>query len=193
MNVLTMEDYKATGDLLGAYKRFEETSISWKKRWWAVVEEIHSKHAFWLKHFIIDPINRVLKRITKGRLPKYSVESRLAYNVKAEGCGAYIVQHFDASKHSLWIKCGKANDAKTRLDQHFKVDYKGVAMTGTVLAWFPCTNSNHALCMENLIRDYYEKKGYTLLGNDRFTNLVEVTEEDLRILELKASELAKLF
>ena len=47
--------------------------------------------------------------------------------------------------------------------------------------------------MENLIRDYYEKKGYTLLGNDRFTNLVEVTEEDLRILELKASELAKLF
>lgn len=193
MNTMTMEDYKISGDLLGAYERFEHTSPRWKGSWWKVVEEIHANHAFWLKHFIIDPVKRIIKRITRGRLPNFCVENRLTYKVKAEGCGAYVVQHFNQAKHSIWIKCGKADDAKARLEQHFNSDYKGEAYTGTVLAWFPCVNSNHALSMENVIRDHFERKGYPLKGKDRFPTLTEITPEDLEQLTAKHIELSKLF
>ena len=189
----TMREYELESDLLGAYERFEHTTNRWKSRWWALIETIYSKSTFWTKHYILDPIKRVLKRITKGRLPKHRTENRLIYKVEADGTGAYIVQHFDNKKKSLWIKCGKADNAKKRLEQHFNVDYSGEVKSGIVLGWFPCKNSNHALAMEDIIRDYFQTKGFSLKGKDRFTDLFEVTENDFKILNAKAEILATLF
>lgn len=192
MATMTMNDYKESADLLGAYERFEKTTKQWKSRWWAVVEEIYTKSAFWMKHFILDPIAHTIKRITRGRLPRQNEEKRLTYKCEAEGTGAYIVQHFDENGKHLWIKCGKADDVKKRLAQHFDSDYKGVAKSGVVLGWFPCKNSNHALAMEDVIRDYFESKAQ-VMGHDRFPGLTELTENDFVILNKKAEMLAQIF
>ena len=192
-----MDYYINKGDLPGAYDRFQNTSASWKSRWWKVVEKIFEKVKGWAKYFSIDNAKRVLKRITRGRLP--SVENvvkganRLVFNVPAEGCGAYIVQHFDKMDKHLWIKCGKADDAIDRLTQHFKNDYYGKAERGVVLGWYSCKNANHALTVENIIRDHFEKKGFALLGHDRFPELHEVTAEDFAELERKIKIVEEIF
>ena len=193
----SMDYYINNGDLPGAYERFQTTSASWKSRWWNVVEKIFNKVTGWANYFVLDPINRVLKRITRGRLP--SIENvvkganRLSFNVPAEGCGAYIVKHFDKEDKMLWTKCGKADDAITRLTQHFKNDYYGRAERGVVVGWYPCKNANHALTVENIIRDHFQKKGFKLLGNDRFPTLYEITEEDFAELERKIKIVEEIF
>lgn len=190
---MTRNEYLAQNDLLGAYQRFGDTTARWKDYWWEVVEEIFHKSEEWAKQYLLDPIERLLKRITRKRSITLAPKYYLNYKVEAEGCGAYIVEHFDSNGERLWIKCGKANDVKSRLVQHFKVDYKGEAESGTVLGWFSCKNSNHALSMENVIRDYFETKGFALLGKDRFPTLSELTAEDVQILSQKAEILATLF
>ena len=190
---MTRNEYLAQNDLLGAYQRFEDTISRWKDYWWEAVEEIFHKSAEWAQRFLLDPVERLLRRIPRKRSPALDAEKRLTYKVEAEGCGAYIVEHFNSNGERLWIKCGKANDVKQRLVQHFKVDYKGEAESGTVLGWFSCKNSNHALSMENVIRDYFETKGFALLGKDRFPTLSELTAEDVQILSQKAEILATLF
>ena len=195
-NTMTMNDYIKTNDLPGAYDRYQNTTGAWKARWWKVIETIYTTCQKWAKYYAIDPIKRVLKRLTRGRLPDPStltVENQLTYNVHAEGTGAYIVQHFDNKGKSLWIKCGKADDAKRRLEQHFTKDYYKVAFTGVVIGWFPCKNANHALTAENIIRDHFEKKGLRRLGNDRFPTLSEVTAEDFVEIERKLKIVEEIF
>lgn len=190
--VKSYNDYIFEEDFLGAYDRFINTTARWKNYWWSAVETIFNQSKFWVKHYIIDPIAKIIKRISRGRLPQIE-KDRLIYRVEAEGCGAYIVEHFDKNGNRLWIKCGKADNAKKRLKQHFDKDYKDLAETGTVLAWFSCKNSNHALSMENIVRDHFEKQGFEILGNDRFPTLTKITDKDLFELNQKAEILEKLF
>jgi hypothetical protein len=186
-------EYLNNNDLLGAYGRYNETIARWKDYWWEAVETIYNSAKEWTKHFIIDSVNRILKRITRGRLPMINSQGYLEYQVEADGCGAYLVKHFDSDNKPLWIKCGKADDVQKRLIQHFKKDYRDIAQTGIVLGWFPCKNSNHALSMEDVIRNYFEQKGFELLGKDRFPKLTEISEADLNELNRRAKILAELF
>lgn len=193
---MTMKDYIKTSDLPGAYERFQNTTATWKDRWWKVIEEIFATCQKWAKYYSIDPVKRVLKRLTRGRLPDPStltVENHLVYKVEAEGTGAYLVQHFDNKGKALWIKCGKADNAKRRLEQHFTKDYYKQAFSGIVIGWFPCKNANHALTAENIIRDHFEKKGLRRLGNDRFPTLSEVTAEDFAEIERKLKIVEEIF
>lgn len=187
----TMTEYKANNDLLGAYERYQATNGAWKTRWWGVVEEIYYSCEEWAKQYVIDPIKRTLKKIRNSY--KGLLENVMTYECEAEGCGAYVVQHFDANGKLLWTKCGKADDAKKRFLQHFTSDYNGVAAAGTCVAWYPCKNSNHALTVENIIRDHFEKRGYNLLGNDRFTDLVEIKKVDWLTIRVKAAIANLLF
>lgn len=187
----TMTEYKANNDLLGAYERYQTTNGAWKTRWWNVVEEIYYSCEEWAKQYVIDPIKRTLKKIRNSY--KGLLENVMTYECEAEGCGAYVVQHFDAEGHLLWTKCGKADDAKKRFLQHFTSDYNGVAASGLCVAWYPCKNSNHALTVENIIRDHFEKRGYRLLGNDRFTDLVEINKVDWLTIRVKAAIANLLF
>lgn len=191
----TMNDYRSNNDLVGAYKRFQSASATWQGRWWKVVEDIFNACSAWANYFVIDPIKRTLKKLTRGRTPNPAtlLNHNLIFNVKAEGCGAYIVQHFDKKGKHLWIKCGKADNALRRLNQHFTVDYPDQADSGIVWGWFACKNSNHAYAMESVIRDHFERKGLTLLGNDRFPKLTEITEKDFAELNAKAEMLEKIF
>lgn len=187
----TMTEYKANNDLLGAYERYQTAGNTWKSRWWAVVEEIYYSCEDWAKQYVIDPIKRTLKKIRNSY--KGLLENVMTYECEAEGCGAYIVQHFDANGELLWTKCGKADDAKRRFLQHFTSDYNGVAASGTCIAWYPCKNSNHALTVENIVRDHFEKRGYDLLGNDRFASLTKMSKWDKLTIKAKASVAGLLF
>lgn len=181
---MTMAGYIRKNDLEGAYERYQNTSNTWKNRWWEVVEEIFNSSTKWAKEYILDPIKRELTKIVKkvakrGRPRTFFLEEVMTFNCEAEGCGAYIVQHFDSNGKAMWIKPGKAEDAKRRMAEHFQKDYRKTDIAkGVCLAWYPCKNKNHALTVENIIRDHFEEKGFTLFGQDRFTDLAEVTAED---------------
>lgn len=192
---MSMNDYKKKNDLMGAYARYRCAGNNWKGRWWNCVEEIYNNCVAWAKYFIIDPIKRTLTKIGRGRVPNPDtlMNTRLTYEVDAEGCGAYLVHHFAKRNKHLWIKCGKADDAKKRLAQHFTNDYNGEAESGIVIGWYPCKNEDHALAMEDVIRNHFKQKGHAIKGKDRFPTLHEVTEEDFAELNRKAEILATLF
>lgn len=190
----TMEMYKKNDDLLGAYAKFQTTSKTWASRWWKCVEEIYANSKKWCHYYIIDPIKRTIRQISRGRARKFFLEDVLDFNnITPTGCGAYIVSHADKFGKHLWTKCGKADDGTARLAQHFTKDYYNIASTGKLIAWYPCKNANHALTVENIIRDHFEKKGLMLLGNDRFPELVEITTEDYAELERKIKIVEEIF
>lgn len=187
----TMTEYKANNDLLGAYERYQTAGNTWKSRWWAVVEEIYYSCEEWAKRYVIDPIKHIIKRVYKSR--KNFLAENMRFECEAEGCGAYVVQHFNAKGELLWTKCGKADDAKARLLQHFTVDYRDEVVSGVCLKWYPCKNSNHALTVENIIRDHFEKKGCELLGNDRFAGLEVITVEDWAAIQKNVDIVEQIF
>lgn len=192
---MTMADYRAQNNLEGAYERFTTAYKTWKSRWWAVVEEIFDSCAEWAKKYNIDRIHRTLIKIVRkrGRPRKFILNEIMEFRCPAQGCGAYIVQHFDADGEPLWIKCGKADDVQIRLEQHFKSDYKGQAVSGVCLAFFPCADSDLALTVENVIRHHFSKKGLYKLGNDRFPDLTELTTADLAELTEKIQKISELW
>lgn len=187
-------DYVLSNDLMGAYERFQSTSNRWKEHWWKTVEEIFQQSAKWAQKYILDPIKHTLTAIKKrGRPATYQISDVLEMECDVSGCGAYFVEHYDGTK-MLWGKCGKANDGEKRLLQHFTKDYKGIIDYGVVKLWYPCVNPDHALTMENVMRDYFHRvKSLTLFGNDRFTDYAGITAEDVAYLDEKYKITKKLF
>ena len=195
MKNMAMTDYISCNDLLGAYERYETTSRQWKNRWWETVEKIFHSCEKWAKRFILDPIKRTLTRIQekkkRGRPAKY--EADLDFECEVDGCGTYFVEHYSNGK-KVWGKCGKADNGKVRLAQHFRVDYPGEIDYGVVKLWYPCVNSDHALTMENVMRDYFNRvKRLALLGKDRFPKFEELTADDVAYLNHKYEMTKALF
>lgn len=186
--------YIDNNDLEGAYERFQETSANWKNRWWETVETIYTACADWAKRYILDPITHTLTKMKKrGRPAKHKTADLLTMECAVSGCGAYFVEHYHNGER-VWGKCGKANNGEKRLLQHFTNDYPGEIDHGVVKLWYPCVNPDHALTMENVMRDYFNrKKGLTLLGNDRFGDYAGITPEDVAYLDKKYKITKKLF
>lgn len=189
---MSAKGYIRFKDIEGAYERFKQANLRWKNYWWDVVVEIYNTVKQIQREFFIDLRNRILTK-KRGRYKSLYLEDVMEFKCIAEGTGAYIVQHFDNKNNLLWTKIGKADNAQKRLEQHFTVDYKGIAKTGICLNWFPAKNSNHALSIENILRDYFQNKGYHLIGNDRFDNLYGITEQDWTEINAKLEILATLF
>lgn len=189
---MSAKEYIRFKDIEGAYERFKQATLRWKNYWWNVVVEIYEAVQKIQREFLIDLRNRILTK-KRGRHKSLYLEDVMEFKCIAEGTGAYTVQHFDDEGKLLWTKVGKADDAYRRLTQHFTTDYKGVAKSGVCLNWFPAKNSNHALSIENVLRDYFQRKGYHLMGNDRFDDLCEVTEQDWAEIQSKVNVLATIF
>lgn len=171
----SMESYITDNDLEGAYERYKSTSKRWEKSWWATIETIYNNCKEWAKQYILNPIEKTLKKIKNSRI---SIDSNIQYLCNAEGCGAYIVQHYTSSGISQWIKCGKANNVKSRLKEHFSEKPYKDTVRGVCLAFYPCLNSEHAEASESVIRRYFIEKGYALQRQDRFPTLTDISEED---------------
>ena len=187
---IAQQDYINRNDLNGAYKRFVSAYRNWKDHWWAVVVEIWDRCKEWAKDYVLDVLNRTLlpKLIKRGRKSIANVE----YECDAYGMGAYVVQHFDAQDNPLWIKVGKANDVHKRLNEHLTKDYRGNAKRAVCLCFYPAKSDNHALSIENVLREHFNKEHY-LLGNDRFPSLVNISADDKQIIGKKLEILATIF
>lgn len=191
---MSASDYVRENDLMGAYGKYQMANARWKNHWWETVEKIYNSGREWAKQYILDPINRTLTKISKA------VKEHLKNNVYIEdetqgvkGCGAYLVFHYLEGK-CLWAKVGKADNGKKRLKEHFKKDYKGNIDKAVVKLWYPCDNSDIALTMENIMRDYFHhKKNFEWKKQDRFPGLDEITEEDVNYLNGKYELLKQLF
>ena len=181
-------------DIEGAYDRFQRAYKNWKEHWWNVITTLYEKFERIRKNYKIDFVNRVVEKIIKrGRKKAFYLDEVLTFECDAHGVGAYVVRHYDDRGRILWTKVGKAEDAQKRLAQHFQGEYKENPVSGVCLKWFPAKNENHALSIENILRDHFQKKGYNLIGNDRFTDLYETTEQDWEEINAKLEVLETLF
>lgn len=194
---MSAKGYIRFKDIEGAYERFKQANLRWKNYWWDVVVEIYNTVKKIQREFFLDLSRRILTKrrgaSLRGRPRALYLEDVMEFKCEAEGMGAYTIQHFDENGKLLWTKVGKADDAYRRLTQHFTHDYKGVAKTGICLNWFPAKNSNHALSIEDILRDHFQKKGYHLIGNDRFDDLREVTEQDWAEINARLNVLATIY
>lgn len=180
---IAQKEYIENNNLEGAYHRYTIAYRNWKEHWWSVVVEIWNKCKDWAKKFALDlKEQKLVKLVKRGRPAKVS---NIEYACEAKGCGAYIVQHFDSKGRILWTKVGKADNVQKRLAEHLKKDYEGEAVRALCLHFFPAKNKNHALSVENILRDHFEEKGCRLLGNDRFPTVHEVTAEDVEAINAR--------
>ena len=189
---IAQQKYIDKNDLEGAYHRFRTAYKNWKSHWWSVVEEIWNTCKDWATKFVLDPIKQVLLERDMVKHRGRKSDAQVAYMCEAYGTGAYIVQHYDVDNNLLWTKVGKADKVEKRLREHLNKDYKGTAVFARCIAFYSCKDSDHALSMENLLRNHFNKR-FALLGHDRFPDLTEVTAEDIETLDEKAKVLATLF
>lgn len=70
MATLTMDDYIRLNDFEGAYKRWQDTSRSWKSRWFNVLKTIYENCTDWAKKYIIDPIKETICKVGEKPLTK---------------------------------------------------------------------------------------------------------------------------
>lgn len=188
---IAQQKYIDKNDLLNAYERFRTAYKNWKDHWWAVVEEIWTRCSNWAREWVLDPIKRTLEPLIVKRRGRKAT-AMVGYRCEAYGMGAYIVQHFNSEDVRLWTKVGKADDVQKRLAQHLNKDYKGTAVRAECIAFYPAKNSNHALSIENVLRDFFNRK-HALLGNDRFPTLEAITPEEFDAIEKKLEILATIF
>ena len=191
---MSASDYVKENDLMGAYGKYQMANARWKNHWWETVEKIYNSGREWAKQYILDPINRTLTKIGKA------IKERLKNNVYIEdetqgvkGCGAYLVFHY-LDNGLQWMKVGKTDKGMSRMYDHFKKDYKDQIDGAIIKLWYPCDNSDIALSMENVMRDYFHnKKNFELKKQDRFPDCDEITEDDVNYLNGKYQLLKQLF
>lgn len=189
---IAQQKYIDKNDLEGAYNRYATAYRNWKEHWWSVVEEIWKTCTEWAKKFILDPVAKVLQKREEAKCRGRKSDAQIMYECEARGMGAYIVKHYDSENNLLWTKVGKADNVVKRLREHLKKDYKGVAVFAKCVGFYSAKNSDHALSIENVLRNHFNKN-HALLGHDRFPTLEEVTAEDLTVLDEKMKVLATLF
>ena len=189
----TMSMYINRNALVEAYERYKQAYWTWESRWWKIVETIYKQDKKWFYLYIIDTEKCTLVKRDTHLIREQNID-KLSYLCEAEGCGAYIVQHFNGNM-LMWTKCGKANDVDVRLAQQINRDYAKQVTEGVCVAFFPCKSSNEALAMESIIREHYENLGYTHLyrSEDRFDDLCAVSDQDIQILNEKLQVLHQLF
>lgn len=69
-----------------AYERFCETSKNWKTHWWTTVETIFYSSVEWSKKYILDPVNRTLKKIGEQVKKRCKQISATAYELASGVC-----------------------------------------------------------------------------------------------------------
>jgi hypothetical protein len=193
MNKKSLPTCIKDNDLEAAYERLQETTKQWFDYWWdGVVEIFNNDKATWSQKYILDIQNHVLEKITR---PISHVDGRIKYCCdNAEGQGSYIVQHYDIGNKLLWTKCGKADNVKTRTRDYLnsKTACNAGVAYGECLYFFPARSSDEAEAKESIIRNYF-KQNYTFIRNDRFSDLLEITEKDIERIKKACDMIERAF
>ena len=175
------------------YNMMNATSTYYRRKFHdemkSLYEEFDAVRAVW--DYVADAV-RIVKRFVRKIVATFHADKRVEFRCEAQGCGAYIVQHFDYNDKPMWTKVGKADNVDKRLSQHLKQDYAGEAKRAVCIAFYPAVDADHALSIENVLRRYF-RKNHKLLGKDRFPTLEEVTAADFEYLNQKIEKLAEVF
>lgn len=118
------DEYIRDNDFEGAKARFENARSRWKNHWWDCLTEIYNTYKNWAKKYILDPVLKVVKKISQKGLA-------VANNALA---GLYLLGTCEfnpfTSKKTFWVKIGKASDVLQRMrayschnPAHLEIDF----------------------------------------------------------------------
>ncbi len=175
--------YVEHDDLLGCYERFEKAYINWKDHWWKTVEEIYNTSSHWAKEYILDPIERTIRKVIKT--VKKAVKKTSSPN---KGNLCYWVRLIGKSGTVIYNKIGTSTSRSVdaRIKDIIRDQYKDgreELVDYTILQVWDCGQQN-PIGLESELRGKLMKKysSQNFEKNDRFfigTEYEEPTFEEM--------------
>lgn len=178
-NNSSMATYIVLDDFEGAVERFLQTSARWKKAWFEVCEQIYNNNKEWAKKYILNPIDRSIKKLTKiiaKRKTKYSETIQIAEGVDLldqakEKC--YLFTFFDENDNLVCSKIGTTTRTVIqRLKEELRSNtYKKIGCVKAVVNRVYDCGDIPAEGLESYFRAMYIRKHpESFKKNDRFMN-----------------------
>lgn len=171
--------YIENEDFEGAVNRWMNTSSNWKSRWFDVCKEIFDRSKKWMNDYIVNPIDRTIKKITKiitKKITKYSDSIQIAEGVDLldeakEKC--YLFTFFDENNKMVCSKIGTTTrKVLQRLKEELRSDtYKKIGCVRAVVNRVYDCGDIPAEGLESYFRAMYIRKyPKSFKKNDRFMN-----------------------
>ena len=175
----SMATYIVLDDFEGAVERFLQTSARWKKAWFEVCEQIYNNNKEWAKKYILNPVDRSIKKLTKiitKRKTKYSETIQIAEGVDLldqakEKC--YLFTFFDENDNLVCSKIGTTTRTVIqRLKEELRSNtYKKIGCVKAVVDRVYDCGDIPAEGLESYFRAMYIRKyPESFKKNDRFMN-----------------------
>ena len=179
MATKSMEWYVNNLDFEGAKERFENTSPNWKKKWFAVCEEIYKKCKDLAKKYILNPLEFTIQQINKvfvTRKSKYSESIQIAEDCDlldnaTQKC--YLFTFYDDNDNMVCSKIGTTTrKVRQRLREELTSQtYKKMGCTRAVINRVYDCGEIPAEGLESYFRAMYIKQfPESFKKNDRFMN-----------------------
>lgn len=173
----SMNWYVDNNDFEGAVERFESTSPRWKGAWFDTCEQIFKQCKEWAKTYILNPLERTIKKITKiatQRKSKYSeaiqiLEGVELLNEAKEKC--YLFRFLDEEDEMVCSKVGTTTrEVLQRLKEELRSNtYKKLGCVKAVIERVYDCGEIPAEGLESYFRAMYIKKyPQSFKKNDRF-------------------------
>lgn len=112
----TMSEMRENGLFEDAKEKFENTSKSWKKRWWAVVCDIWDNFVQWQEKYDLDRVAMaIIKKVVKKAVKKITKRARKTRDdiiekvpvVFAKGTKlCYLFKFYDSNDELVYTKVG---------------------------------------------------------------------------------------
>ena len=195
----SMEWYVENNDFEGALERFESTNARWKGAWFETCEQIFNKCKEWAKTYIINPLEKTIKRIVKiqtKRKTKYSESIQILDGVDLldnakEKC--YLFEFLNDNDEMVCSKVGTTTrKVLQRLKEELNSDtYKKLGCVRAVVQRVYDCGEIPAEGLESYFRAMYIKKyPQSFKKNDRFMGqFFDLTEADKIVAQYFAQEL----
>ena len=190
-----MDKYLASNDLPGAVERLNATSPRWKGEWYAVCAQIFNACKDWAKEYVLDPINKAVRKLTalstiipKVKKDSISVSEGCAIQTNADRAQkCYLIEFFNAENESLCAKVGttiRTVQERIREELNSKTYQAMGAVRCVIHRVYDCGNIP-AEGLESYFRAHYIKKyPDTFQKNDRFIRATfDLVEADKIVTE----------
>lgn len=175
----SMSWYVANNDFEGAVERFESTNARWKGAWFDTCEQIFKKCKEWATSYILNPIEKTIKKIVKivtPRKTKYSETIQILEGVDLldeanEKC--YLFRFLNDENEMV---CSKVGTTTRKVLQRLKEElrsntYKNLGCTKAIIERVYDCGDIPAEGLESYFRAKYIKKyPDSFKKNDRFMN-----------------------
>ena len=182
---LTMAEIRENGLFEDAKEKYENTSKSWKSRWWAVVCDVWENFTHWQDKYDLDMdamaiVKKVVKRVSKRAKKTYDDIIEKVPVVFAKGTKlCYLFKFYDDNDNLVYSKVGTTTQTiYTRLTRELH-DYraKGDNIKYATIESVFNTNEYYPEGAESIARAMFIKKfNKHFIKNDRFTCDIDVNE-----------------